>query len=58
MERELLWNLFLDTGAPEAFLLYRKSCRETGETDEKKAGEMDRGVVCARNSCEPRMGGL
>ena len=28
MDPCLLWNLFLDTGAPEIYLLYRKSLRE------------------------------
>ena len=28
MNTEALWELFLDTGSPEVFLLYRGSCRE------------------------------
>lgn len=29
MHTEVFWNLFLDTGAPEAYLLYRREqCRE------------------------------
>ena len=27
MEQKALWELFMDTGAPEAFLLYRKATR-------------------------------
>lgn len=27
MEIQEIWNLFLETGAPEAYLLYRNACR-------------------------------
>ena len=27
MEIREIWNLFLETGAPEAYLLYRNACR-------------------------------
>ena len=30
MDASLLWNLFLDTGAPELYLLYQKALREAG----------------------------
>lgn len=29
MEPSLLWNLFIETGAPELYLLYLKAMRET-----------------------------
>lgn len=29
MEPNLLWNLFMDTGAPELYLLYVKALRES-----------------------------
>ena len=28
MESDVLWNLFLETGAPELYLLYLKALRE------------------------------
>lgn len=28
MDCDLLWNLFVETGAPEFYLLYRKALRE------------------------------
>ncbi len=28
MEPEFLWELFLDTGAPEVYLLYKRALRE------------------------------
>lgn len=28
MEASFLWELFLDTGMPEVYLLYRKKCKE------------------------------
>lgn len=28
MEPEFLWELFLDTGAPEVYLLYKRAMRE------------------------------
>ena len=28
MDAELLWELFLDTGAPEVYLLYKRAIRE------------------------------
>lgn len=28
MNPEFLWSLFLDTGAPEVYLLYRRALRE------------------------------
>ena len=28
MEPEFLWELFLDTGAPEVYLLYKRASRE------------------------------
>ena len=36
MNQEVFWNLFLDTGAPEAFLLYRGIQRKKGEYYEEK----------------------
>ena len=27
MDPEILWNLFIDTGAPELYLLYHKAAR-------------------------------
>ena len=27
MERDLLWQLFLETGAPEAYMLYSRACK-------------------------------
>ena len=27
MERKAFWELFMDTGSPEAYLLYRRSLR-------------------------------
>lgn len=29
MDAQLLWELFLDTGAPEAYLLYKKALKES-----------------------------
>lgn len=29
MEPEFLWELFLDTGAPEVYLLYKRELRQT-----------------------------
>ena len=43
MNQEVFWNLFLDTGAPEAFLLYRGIQRKKGEYYEEKSG-------CSRNN--------
>lgn len=31
MERELYWQLFLDTGAPEAYLLYKSTRQRTDD---------------------------
>jgi len=31
MDSMFLWELFLDTGAPEIYLLYRSSLRQTKE---------------------------
>ena len=28
MDADLLWELFLDTGAPEVYLLYKRAIRE------------------------------
>lgn len=28
MEPEFLWELFLDTGAPEVYLMYKRALRE------------------------------
>jgi len=30
MNRELLWELFEDTGSPEVYLLYKNAVREAG----------------------------
>lgn len=30
MDRNTLWNLFVLTGSPEVYLLYRQSVREDG----------------------------
>ena len=30
MDAKLCWSLFLETGAPEAYLLYRSAQRKTG----------------------------
>ena len=27
MDRDLLWQLFWDTGAPEAYMLYSRACK-------------------------------
>ena len=31
MDAKLLWSVFLDTGAPEAYLLYRRAQRNGSE---------------------------
>ena len=44
MEQKLYWDLFLETGAPEAFLSYRRCCRNQeqthGEPREEKIHEI------------------
>ena len=32
MDAKLYWSLFLETGAPEAYLLYRGAQRKTGSS--------------------------
>lgn len=36
MEEKAFWELFLDTGSPEAYLLYRRYCRESGREQGKR----------------------
>ena len=36
MDGKAFWELFLDTGSPVAYLLYRRCCREEGYSYEEK----------------------
>lgn len=46
MEKKLLWELFLETGAPEAYLLYQKALKmEAGYvSDHEGAGAAGNGL--------------
>lgn len=55
MEGKAFWELFLDTGSPEAFLLYRRCCREKGTPHEEK---MDRVSVYPGDPGSDRTTGL
>ena len=35
MEENVFWELFLDTGSPEAYLLFKKSRREARPPNDK-----------------------
>lgn len=37
MDSEFLWELFLDTGAPEVYLLYRSAQRAQQQTEQRPA---------------------
>ena len=37
MDSDFLWELFLDTGAPEAYLLYRGALCAEQQTEQKPA---------------------
>lgn len=43
MDAEFYWSLFLDTGAPEAFLLYKGSKTKKGNSNEEI---LDHSPVC------------
>ena len=36
MDHELLWNLFMDTGAPEIYLLYQKATKGANYVPENR----------------------
>lgn len=38
MQTQLFWEFFRDTGAPEAYLLYKRSQREQNAPEGKKEG--------------------
>ncbi len=46
MEKKFLWDLFLDTGAPEAYLLYSKAMKAEGPnvSDDTGAGAEGHGL--------------
>lgn len=37
MDKSIYWELFIDTGAPEAFLLFRNQSRVQRDTDKESA---------------------
>ena len=42
MTAEFLWNLFLQTGLPEVYLLYRQADSKEGKTSFESSGDFRR----------------
>ncbi len=40
MNPELLWDLFTDTGAPEVYLMYRRSSLQTDGAKDARSGNV------------------